>query len=280
MSDQVIFTAPSITKLPENIAGRVLVSGSHGGIYPAYLAARSGVRGVVFNDAGGGCDDAGFASLPYLDNLGIPAATCSHLSACIGDGKDMMGRGKISRVNLVAAQLGSSVGQSVSETAGLMTFAGLRRFEAPVYQESRVCFLETGAEPGVWGIDSASLVQSGDIDQIIVTGSHGGLLGNDPATAIRVQVAACAFNDAGVGIDRVGITRLPVLNERGIAAVTVDCMSARIGDARSMWETGKISYVNQVSRAMGIAPGQSLPVFAEKVRRAIRHTQNRQPETI
>ena len=280
MSEQAIFTTPSITKLPENIAGRVLVSGSHGGMYPAYLAARSGVRGVVFNDAGGGRDNAGFASLPYLDNLGIPAATCSHLSARIGDGKDMLDRGKISQANLTAAKLGCSAGQTVGETAELMTISDLRSFEAPVYQESRVCFLEAGAEPGVWGIDSASLVKPGDIDQIIVTGSHGGLLGNDPATAIRVQVAACAFNDAGVGIDRVGITRLPVLNERGIAAVTVDCMSARIGDACSMWETGKISYVNQISKAMGIGPGQSLPVFAEKVRRAIRRAQDRQHHSI
>ena len=280
MSEQAIFTTPSITKLPSNIAGGVLVSGSHGGLYPAYLAARSGVRGVVFNDAGGGRDDAGFASLPYLDNLEIPAATCSHLSARIGDGKDMMGRGKISHVNLAAVELGCRAGQSVGETAGLMTFSALRSYDAPVYQESRVCFLKAGAEPGVWGIDSASLVKPGDLGQIIVTGSHGGLLGNDPASAIRVQVAACAFNDAGVGIERVGITRLPVLNERGIAAVAVDCMSARIGDARSMWETGKISYVNQVSRTMGIDPGQSLPVFAEKVRRAMRHTQEGQHESI
>ncbi|SVC48769.1 uncharacterized protein METZ01_LOCUS301623, partial [marine metagenome] len=98
--------------------------------------------------------------------------------------------------------------------------------------------------------------------------------------AIRVQVAACAFNDAGVGIGRAGIARLPVLNERGIAAVAVDCMSARIGDARSMWETGKVSYVNEVSKEMGIGPGQSLPVFAEKVRRAMRRAQDRQHQSI
>ena len=75
MSDQLIYTVPSITKLHENIEGLVLVSGSHGGVYPAYLAAKSGIRGVVFNDAGGGLDDAGYGSLPYLDDLGIPAAT-------------------------------------------------------------------------------------------------------------------------------------------------------------------------------------------------------------
>ena len=59
MSDQLIFKVSSITKLPENVEGSVLVSGSHGGVFPAYLAAKSRVRGVVFNDAGGGLDDAG-----------------------------------------------------------------------------------------------------------------------------------------------------------------------------------------------------------------------------
>jgi len=274
MSDQLIFKVSSITKLPENVEGSVLVSGSHGGVFPAYLAAKSRVRGVVFNDAGGGLDDAGYGSLPYLDDLGIPAATCSHISACIGDGKDMMERGTISRVNQVAAKLGCSVDQSVSQTAELMIFASQSKVEVPVYQESRVCFMEAGEEPGIWGIDSASLVQSDDRGQIIITGSHGGLLGNDPATAIRVEVAACAFNDAGVGIDHVGISRLPALNGRGIAAVTVDCMSARIGDARSMWETGKISHVNPIAKKMGISHGQSLPVFAETVRQAMRHTNN------
>ena len=265
-----IIAVDSVTKLPDQNIGRVLVAGSHGGVYPAYLAAKSQVRGIILNDAGGGKDDAGFASLTYLEVLGIPAATCSHVSACIGDGRDMLRRGKISRVNRVAARVGCSVDQDVGQAAELMNSADWVEVEAPVYEESRVCLSMGDGEPIVWGIDSASLVRPEDEGQIIVTGSHGGLLGGDIAAAIRVPAAACAFNDAGVGADGVGITRLAALDTRGIAAVTVDCMSACIGDARSMWDSGEISYVNEKAKACGINPGQTLQAFAALMRQVIK----------
>ncbi len=270
MMVNTIVAVDSMTKLPDEIIGRVLVAGSHGGVYPAYLAAKSQVRGIVLNDAGGGKDDAGFASLAYLETLGIPAATCSHVSACIGDGGDMLRRGKISRVNTVAAKLGCLVHQGVGQAAELMRAAQWFGIKAPAYEESRVCLSRGDGGPIVWGIDSASLVRPEDEGQIIVTGSHGGLLGGDIAAAIRVPAAACAFNDAGVGANGVGITRLAALDTRGIVAVTVDCMSARIGDARSMWDSGKISYVNEKARACGINPGQTLQVFAAVMRQAIK----------
>ena len=199
-----IIAVDSMTKLPDQIIGRVLVAGSHGGVYPAYLAAKSQVRGIILNDAGGGKDDAGFASLTYLEVLGIPAATCSHVSACIGDGRDMLRRGRISRVNTVAAKLVCLVHQGVGEAAELMRAAQCFEIKAPVYEESRVCLSRGDGGPIVWGVDSASLVRPEDEGQIMVTGSHGGLLGGDIATAIRVHAAACAFNDAGVGANGVG----------------------------------------------------------------------------
>jgi len=265
-----IIAVDSMTKLPDAIVGRVLVSGSHGGLYPAYLAAKSQVRGIILNDAGGGKDDAGFASLDYLQTLGIPAATCGHLSARIGDGEDMLMRGKISRVNRVATRVGCSVDQDVGQAAELMNSADWVEVEAPVYEESRFCLSMSDGDPMVWGIDSASLVRPEDEGQIIVTGSHGGLLGGDIAAAIRVPAAACAFNDAGVGADGVGITRLAALDTRGIAAVTVDCMSACIGDARSMWDSGEISYVNEKAKACGINPGQTLQTFSALMRQVIK----------
>ena len=146
-----IIAVDSMTKLPDEIIGRVLVSGSHGGLYPAYLAAKSQVRGIVLNDAGGGKDDAGFASLDYLQTLGIPAATCGHLSARIGDGEDMLMRGKISRVNRVAARVGCSVDQDVGQAAELMNSADWVEVEAPVYEESRFCLSMSDGDPMVLG---------------------------------------------------------------------------------------------------------------------------------
>ena len=94
-----VIAADTITKLPPEAEGAVVVSGSHGGRYPGYLAAKGRVRAAIFNDAGGGKDGAGLGSLAYLDALSIAAATVAHDSARIGDTDDMMARGRISAMN-------------------------------------------------------------------------------------------------------------------------------------------------------------------------------------
>src|SRR5215212_7481695 len=91
-----ILAADTITKLPPDAAGQVVVSGSHGGRYPGYLAASAGARAVILNDASSGKDAAGIGALPYLDALGIAAAVVSYASCRIGDTADMLARGRIS----------------------------------------------------------------------------------------------------------------------------------------------------------------------------------------
>ena len=80
-----------------------------------------------------------------------------------------------------------------------------------------------------------------------------------------MAAAAAVFNDAGLGADRIGVSRLPVLAARGIPAATVGCMSARIGDGRSMWKSGLISHVNAAASRVGVAPGMNLQQFASLV---------------
>src|SRR4051812_17497553 len=74
----------SITRL-DDPKGRVIVAASHGGVYAAYLAAASGARAVILNDASVGRDRAGIGGLDYLGALGLPAATIAFDSARIGD---------------------------------------------------------------------------------------------------------------------------------------------------------------------------------------------------
>ena len=70
--------ADTVTVLPPEAAGAVLIAGSHCGVYAAYLAVKAGVRAVILNDAGVGRDRAGIAGLDFLDDLGIAAAAvCS-----------------------------------------------------------------------------------------------------------------------------------------------------------------------------------------------------------
>ena len=77
----------------------------------------------------------------------------------------------------------------------------------------------------------------------------------------KAAVLARVRVDAGVGKDRAGIAGLVYLEAIGMAAAAVDCMSARIGDGRSMWESGMISHMNSLATQMGVACGMRVREF-------------------
>jgi hypothetical protein len=261
-----VLIADSITRIGGEAAGAVVVNGSHGGIYAAYLAAKLRARAAIFNDAGVGRDNAGIAGLDYLAVLDIPAAAVGHDTARIGDGSDMIRRGVIGHVNQPATALGCRVGMACREAAATLQRAAYTGREPPPALEA--AFLLVSEPPAVWALDSASLVGANQIGTVVVTGSHGGLLGGRPDTALKVDALAALFNDAGIGVDEAGVTRLPALEARGIAAGTVAAASARIGDARSTYEDGVLTWVNPRAAAFGIAPGMSAREFVAIIRRA------------
>jgi hypothetical protein len=252
-----VLVVDSITKLPPDARGAVAIAASHGGVYPAYLAASAGLRGVILHDAGIGLDDAGIACLAYLDALARPAATVAHTSARIGDGRDLRRRGVISHVNRCARELGCAPGQRAVQCAERLSSASCSTLAPPPQPENRFVLRRVAGDAPVLGLDSISLAQRRDHVGVLVSGSHGGLLGGDPAAALRVAAVAAVFNDAAIGIDEAGVGRLWALDERGIPAATVDAFTARIGSARSTWETGVISRVNAAARQLGCHPGTS-----------------------
>ena len=77
---------------------------------------------------------------------------------------------------------------------------------------------------------------------IVVTGSHCGALPGRPGYGLGVRARGAVFNDAGGGA---GVARLPRLDAQGIPGAAVAAASARIGEARSTWETGIISAANE-----------------------------------
>jgi len=261
--EPAIVILDSITKLTPGHAGSVLVAGSHGGVYPAMLAAQARLRGVIFSDAGIGLDEAGIGGLRFLNSVGLAAAAVDYRSARIGDGADLHRRGVISHVNEPAARLGCQPGMPVGLCAERMKSAEASEAPFAGLIEGRLLFRP--AAPQIWGIDSNSLAEPGDAGAILVSGSHGGLLGGKPASAIGPDVLAAAFNDAGMGIDNAGITRLAALDQRGIAAVTVSAASARIGDARSSWETGLVSAWNETAATYGARKGMKLRAFLKEL---------------
>lgn len=261
MTAPSIVVLDSITHLKPEHAGQVVVAGSHGGAYAAYLAAAGHVTAIILNDAGVGKDKAGIAVLDYFDAIDGAACTVGHMSARIGEGQDMMDSGIITGVNKAAAAIGCKVGESCADAARKLQSAELPTKPYEKHEESR--FLLQDGPVKVWGIDSVSLIRQEDDGCIVIAGSHGATLGGKPETALKYPALAAVFHDAGIGKDRNGITRLPALDSRGIAAAVVSADSARIGDCRSMWETGRLSVVNETAKAWGIRVGMSVPEFCK-----------------
>src|SRR5207248_10947887 len=193
---------------------------------------------------------AGMPGLGSLRDRGVPAATLGHDTARIGDGADMMARGVITYANALAETLGCRAGMSCRAAAAALQAAEPARRAPPPALEAAFLIIEE--PPQVWALDSASVVAPEHHDAIVLTGSHGGLLGGRPETALKYDVRAAFYNDAGIGIDMAGWSRLPALDARGIAAATVAAESARIGDARSTYEDGILSRVNASAAALGL----------------------------
>jgi len=102
-----------------------VLTGSHGALLGGKPDHVLGVDAFAafFNDAGGGKDGAGYARLAPLDERGIAAATVSHNTARIGDGRSTYETGVISRLNEAAIRLelreGMSARDAVARLVGL-----------------------------------------------------------------------------------------------------------------------------------------------------------------
>lgn len=243
----------SITDIRTEHAGGIAISGSHGGHYPAALASRGGLRAVVFNDAGLGLNDAGVAGLKALDQVGMVGLAVSANSAEIGSSKDSLAEGVISYANAGAAAVDIKIGAPLGEQVANLKDAPTPKGLLPEVAEAR--WEEQIGDTMVLCVDSASLIRPTDAGRVILTGSHGGLIGGDPARAAKAEARFVTFNDAGGGKNDVGFARLPALDERGIAAATVDCNSCHIGDAASVLASGVISRCNQAAVALGVKSG-------------------------
>jgi hypothetical protein len=253
----------SVTHLNESHRGAAALCASHGGLYAGYYAAKVGVGAVILNDAGIGRDCAGIAGVKLLDDLGTPAAAISNRSARIGDGADCFARGRLSYVNSTAERMGLAIGQSCQEAFDVLAKSELIPSPPPAPLDEARFELEEAGDDGVRVIvmDSISLVSPEDDGHVIVTASHGGLLGGKPETALKFPAFAVVTNDADRGIDDAGISRLPALDARGIAGACVSTFTARIGDGRSTYADGVISVVNQTAEQYGGHIGQSCRDF-------------------
>ncbi|CAK7255147.1 MULTISPECIES: hypothetical protein [unclassified Shinella] len=253
-----MITLGSVTDLRPEHAGRAVLVGSHGGHATGEYALAFAIASLMCHDAGIGLEEAGVEGLTVLGNQSVPAIAIDYRSARIGDAQDMLARGRVSRANAPAVALGIFPGSRAADAAALLSdrvgqATALSGATSDAIFRRRECSLGPGRR--LVFLDSASSITPFDNGAIIVTGSHGGLPAGAADRAIKARPLIAIFNDAGVGIDTAGIARLPVLDRQGVAAACVKAASARIGDARSTYETGIVSFANEKALALGAQPG-------------------------
>lgn len=274
MTQQDIVWMDTVTKLDRSYAGRVVVAGSHGGEFAAFCAARAQVRAAIFNDAGAGKDFEGIHALSYFDALGVPAATTSHLSACIGDGKDNFENGVISHVNAAARRLGCEVGLATQTCAQRMLAAPVFDYEVPVKAESRTVLKEDGRVPVVV-IDSLALLLPEDAHSIMVAGSHGAVLPQDDRMLLNGDALGALFCDAGFGKQGIAVRRIQKLDSVGKPGAAVSVTSARIGNGMSVVETGIVSFVNATASRHGAHIGMRAREYVSLLQDVFAHESGR-----
>jgi hypothetical protein len=258
-----IVVVPSVTRLPPEADGAVVVGGSHAAIYAAYLVANAGARAAIHHDAGIGLQEAGVGGLAFAQELGMAMAAIAAASARIGDGEDMMRQGIVSRVNALAAACGVAPGQTCAEAAERLKAAPWPHRAPPARAEGRSVFEARAGRRKIICIDSATLIADEDRDQVVATGSHGAEISGQVVAPVRP--ALVLYNDAGFGAERAGAAGLRVLNNAGIAGATVATLSAKIGDGRSTLTKGVLSAVNEAAYRLGGRVGGSALALARRV---------------
>jgi hypothetical protein len=259
-----IVTVSASSQVRAEDRGSVVVSGSYGGEYNAYHAGKWGIRGVVLNDAGVGKDDAGIRGLPYLDQIGLPAATADARTCHIADGDHMLAHGTISYVNKAAERIGCRPGESVRQCVERMRSAPIAEGTLPaIAGGKRFTIRDNPGEPRIICLDAAPMMQPEDAGAIAVTGSHAALFQGKPDGVVSVQLLAIFFNDAGGGLDGAGFARLAELDKRPMIAGAVAADSAPIGNSRAIYADGILSHVNRTAGARGAKPGMPLRSFID-----------------
>jgi hypothetical protein len=259
-----IVTVASCSNLRDEHRLHVAVSGSYGGRYNAYNAAKWPASAVIMNDAGVGKGDAGIVGLEFLDRIKMAAATADAMTCHIGDGDHMLANGVISHVNRTAAAVGCAVGQQVRDCAERMRSAMVPTvMPPPISDGARFVVRDVPGEPRVICADSVGMLEPDDSGQIAITASHGALSGGRPDNAIPAGSYAVFFSDGGGGMDGAGIARLADLDRKGVIAGTTSADSAPIGDSRALYHDGILSHVNGPAERAGGRVGMRLADFVE-----------------
>lgn len=253
---------------PDN-TNPILVCGSHcgGNRELAIYVNNCNIRAVFLNCAGIGKNDAGIRGLQHYQAEQIIACAVDQNSAEIGIAQDTWNSGIISHLNPLAKASGIQIGDSVQEavlklgeidSSSSDTKVTSRENKKDNKTKEEKSELKQQTQVSINGTeitvaDSITFLNESNKGDIVVCGSHGGQSAGHYAQKHKVK--AVFFNDAGIGKNNAGTKSLKSLNNLGILAGTVDCMTAEIFNGIDVLNNGVISVCNQLAIDKGIKVG-------------------------
>lgn len=234
----------------------VVLGASFAGAPTAAMPMRPGVKAWIAHEGGPGKDNAGSSGLALADRYGVPAAAIATMEAGLSDGMSLV-TGHVQRVNDAAAALGVRVGMTGGEAGKLMLKAPSGRplnFDGIV--DESVHEVHSTPDGKIFAVWSFSRVQGEHPKDVFCVASHGGKV--MAQYALRARPRGLIANDAGIGLNRTGVSGLDAVEELcSIPAATVSTDSARIGDALSTYRDGVISAANKSALELGVKEGMS-----------------------
>lgn len=259
----------SLGDLESDNKNSILVCGSHcgGNSDLARQVKNCHVKAVFLNNAGVGKNQAGIRGLVNYEAEHILACAVDHNSAEIGVSRDTWDSGVISHINALAQAFGIKIGDSVKETVDKLVNSKMYALPAPDDMNSEYAANNNSMDYSnkaelkkqkqiqiddvkITVTNSITFLNGGSAGDVVVCGSHGGASAGHYAQ--KHGVNAVFFNDAGIGKNNAGVKSLEYLNDSGILACTVDCMSAEIFNGQDVLDNGIITVCNQLAKNRNI----------------------------
>ena len=225
-----------------------LICGSHGAPCATQLVMWTRPRGLFIHDAGIGLGDGGVNGLKLLDAYLIPCAAVDGKSARISDGRDMYQNGIVSRINQAARRMGLREEMPVQVAAQQLLDNNPVQVP-PARRQIKVHSDELG---DVFALDTIKYADHRIAGGVLCMGSHAARAMADYVDDLGFKLAGVITNDVGRAKDDSGIEGLALLDPYQVPAASVYGSTARVGDARSTYLTGRISCLNEFAAKIGV----------------------------
>jgi hypothetical protein len=108
----------------------------------------------------------------------------------------------------------------------------------------------------VFALDTVKYADERIVGSVLCMGSHAARAMADYIDDLEFTLAGVITNDVGRAKDDSGIEGLALLDPHHVPAATVSCTTARVGDARSNYLSGRISFMNETATKIGIHQDQ------------------------